>query len=146
MNKFFSSLPIFQSAGIAVVRIIVGLFLMFHGWEVFDKTKMLEYSNWELFKNSFSPLLLVYTGKAAELIAGFLLFFGLFTRVAAMIVIITFLYISFFVGHGKIWYDDQHPFLFVLLAIVFFVTGPGAASADSLLFKRDGKKLKITDE
>jgi uncharacterized membrane protein YphA (DoxX/SURF4 family) len=44
------------------------------------------------------------------------------------------LYVSFFVGHGKIWYEDQHPFLFVLLALVFFFYGPGKMSVDQLLF------------
>ncbi len=40
----------------------------------------------------------------------------------------------FFVGHGKIWYEDQHPFLFVLLAFVFFFIGGGKWSVDYLLF------------
>jgi uncharacterized membrane protein YphA (DoxX/SURF4 family) len=49
------------------------------------------------------------------------------------------LYITFVVGGGKIWYEDQYPFLFVLLAMVFFFTGPGKWSIDSSLFnKRDG--------
>jgi uncharacterized membrane protein YphA (DoxX/SURF4 family) len=97
---------------------------------------MMEYASWDLFKNTFSPSFLVYTGKSAELVAGFLLFVGLATRVAAIIVMITFIYISFFVGHGKVWYDDQHPFMFVLIAIVFLVTGPGAWSMDELLFQQ----------
>jgi uncharacterized membrane protein YphA (DoxX/SURF4 family) len=40
------------------------------------------------------------------------------------------------VGDGKIWYEDQHPFLFVLLAAVFFFTGPGKWSIDYLLFNK----------
>jgi len=46
------------------------------------------------------------------------------------------LYISLFVGTGKIWYQDQHPFLFVLLALVFFFTGPGKYSIDHILFTK----------
>jgi uncharacterized membrane protein YphA (DoxX/SURF4 family) len=136
MKNLFSPSPLWQSKGVAIIRIITGIFLIYHGSEVFDKTKMLEYASWDLFKNTFSPSFLVYTGKGAELVAGFLLLVGLLTRVAAIMVIITFIYISFFVGHGKIWYDDQHPFMYVLLAFVFLVTGPGAWSLDQLLFKK----------
>ena len=136
MKNLFSPAPLWQKQGVAIVRMITGLFLIYHGAEVFDKSKMMEYASWDLFKNSFSPSFLVYTGKSAELVAGFLLFVGLATRVAAIMIMITFIYISFFVGHGKVWYDDQHPFMFVLIAIVFLVTGPGAWSMDELLFQQ----------
>ena len=136
MKNLFSPAPLWQKQGVAIVRMITGFFLIYHGGEVFDKSKMMEYASWDLFKNSFSPSFLVYTGKSAELVAGFLLFVGLATRVAAIMIMITFIYISFFVGHGKVWYDDQHPFMFVLIAIVFLVTGPGAWSIDELLFQQ----------
>ncbi len=38
------------------------------------------------------------------------------------------------VGDGRIWYEEQHPFLFVLLGIVFFFTGAGKWSFDYLFF------------
>jgi putative oxidoreductase len=135
MNKFFSSLPLWQSNGLSLIRIIVGGFLIYHGWEIFSAGKMNEYIKWDIFKDSSSGKLLVYMGKAGELTGGILLLIGLFTRIAAIIIVCTLGYISFFVGHGKIWYEDQYPFLFVLLALVFFFTGPGKWSADHLLFK-----------
>src|SRR5215212_6842468 len=131
MNKFFSPSPLMQSQGLTIIRIIVSSFLIYHGWEVFDSVKMKEYITWDVFKNTSSPSVMVYIGKAAELIAGFLLLVGWLTRLASIVIIITFLYISLFVGHGKIWYEDQHPFLFVLLALVFFFTGPGKWSIDN---------------
>ena len=136
MNKFFSSSPMWQHEGVAFIRICTGIFLMYHGWEVFDKQKMHEYAQWDIFKNNASASFMVYLGKGAELITGILLTFGLFTRIACMIITGTFIYISFFVGHGKIWYEDQHPFLFVLLALLFFFTGPGKWSVDNILFKK----------
>jgi putative oxidoreductase len=136
MNRFFSSTPIWQTAGLALIRLVVGFFMIWHGWELFSSAKMNEYLGWDLFKNSSSGKLLVYAGKGAELIGGIFLFIGLFTRVAAIILIGTMAYISFFVGHGEIWYGDQHPFLFVLLGLVFFFMGGGRWSADHLLFSK----------
>lgn len=136
MNKIFSSKPIYQNEGIAFIRIVTGIFLIYHGWEVFDEQKMQEYAEWEMFKNNASTSFMVYLGKGAELVAGFLLALGLFTRIACIIITGTFIYISFFIGNGKIWYEDQYPFLFVLLALLFFFTGPGKWCLDNALFKK----------
>jgi uncharacterized membrane protein YphA (DoxX/SURF4 family) len=136
MNKFLSSSPVAQNAGLALIRIIVGLFLIYHGREIFDETKMKDYLQWDLFKDSSLGKLLPYIGKGAELVAGVLLLIGLFTRSASLVLIATMTYIVFFIGHGKIWYEDQHPFLFVLLGLVFLFTGGGRWSADHYLFKQ----------
>jgi uncharacterized membrane protein YphA (DoxX/SURF4 family) len=134
MTKFFSASPIWQPQGLAIIRIVIGAFLIYHGWEIFDADKMNEYLKWDIFKNTDSPKLRVYVGKGAELVAGVLLAVGFLTRFASVIVIITFSYISLFVGQAKIWYEDQYPFLFMLLGFVFFFTGPGKWSIDNLLF------------
>ncbi len=134
MNKFFSPLPLWQNSGLSFIRLVVGFFMIYHGWEIFSPAKMGSYLEWDLFKSS-SGKTLVYIGKAAELVAGIFLFLGLFTRLAALILIGKMASISFFVGHGKIWYEDQYPFLFVLLGLVFFFTGPGSFSLDNLIFK-----------
>ena len=73
------------------------------------------------------------SGKSSELLSGILLALGCFTRIASIIMGCTMLYISLFVGHGKIWYDDQHPFMFVLMALVFFFVGPGRFSVDHMI-------------
>jgi len=136
MKRFlFSTDPIWLSKGIGLIRIIIGLFLIYHGSEVFDVDKIKEYTTWDSFKNSASPAAMVYLGKGAELVAGCLLAIGLLTRVACIIIIGTLGYISFFIGHGKIWYEDQYPFLFVLLAFIFILTGPGSWSLDKLVYK-----------
>jgi len=134
MNTFFSATPLWQNAGLTLIRFILGIFLIYHGLEIFDEAKMNEYITWDPFKNS-SGRFMVYAGKAAELCAGIFFVLGLFTRLASLIIIMTFLYISFFLGNGKIWYEDQHPFLFVLLALVFFFTGPGSFSLDKIIFR-----------
>jgi putative oxidoreductase len=135
MNKLLSPSPLAQPTGIAILRVITGFFMIYHGWEIFDAAKMNGYLDWDLFKTSTGKTL-VYAGKAAELIGGIFLFLGLFTRIAAIILVLTMAYIAFFVGHGKVWYEDQHPFLFVLLGLVFVFTGPGAWSLDRILFNK----------
>ena len=135
MKKLFSASPFCQNAGLALIRIIVGLFMVYHGWEVFDEEAMNKYLEWDTFKNP-SAKTMIYAGKVAELIAGILLVFGLFTRIAAILVIGTLGYIAFFVGNGQVWADAQHPFLFVLLGLLFFFTGPGKYSLDHILFNR----------
>ena len=136
MNRFFSSSPVWQTTGLTLIRFVVGLFMIYHGWEVFSAEKMNGYMEWDMFKNSSSARMMVYAGKATELAGGILLFVGLFTRIAALILMGTMSYIAFFVGHGKIWYEDQYPFLFVVLALVFVFMGGGKWSFDNLLFKK----------
>ena len=97
---------------------------------------MNEYIAWDIFKKSSSPSFMAYMGKTAELVAGFLLAIGLFTRIASIIIIGTFIYIPFFVGNGKIWYEDQYPFLFALFGFVFFFAGAGKWSIDNILFHK----------
>lgn len=135
MKKLLSPGPLGQSTGIAIVRIITGLFMVYHGWEVFSADKMNVYAEWDQFKSGIGRTM-TYIGKGAEFVAGILLVLGLFTRVAAIIMILTLGYIAFFVGNGKVWADAQHPFLFVLLGLVFVFTGPGAWSLDRIFFNK----------
>ena len=138
-ERSFSSLPVWQNLGLFLVRITVGFFMIYHGLEIFSAEKMNGYLQWDMFKNSSSGKMMVYAGKGAELIGGVMLSFGLLTRIAALILAGTMSYISFFVGKGIIWYDDQHPFLFVLLALLFLVIGGGRFSIDYLLFNKRSK-------
>src|SRR5436190_17839817 len=135
MNRFLSPQPFGQGFAIALVRIIIGAFLIYHGREVFDTAAMNKYVEWDMFKNS-SGKAMVYAGKASEFISGILLVLGLFTRIAALLVIGTLSYISFFVGNGEIWMDAQYPFLFVLFGVVFLFVGGGKLSLDNLIFKK----------
>ena len=141
MKRIFSASPLWQDNGLLFIRIIVGIFMIYHGWEVFDAAKMNEYKTWDVFKASPSPAIMVYAGKTAELVAGFLFVFGFLTRIACLVLIFTMAYISFFVGKGEIWYGDQHPFLFVLLGLVFFFTGGGRISLDWIVFNKKNKTM-----
>jgi putative oxidoreductase len=130
--------PLWYPQSIALLRIITGLLMTYHGWEVFDRPTMESYFGWDVFKAMPAPEFMLYMGKGSELVAGLLLTVGLFTRIACLMIIGVMSFICFVVGGGKFWYQDQHPFLFVMLGLVFFFTGPMAWSLDQMLFKKKG--------
>lgn len=131
--KLLTPPPYPSNRAIGVVRIIFGLLVVYHGHEVFRPEIMTTY--FDIFKTS-SGKFLVYAGKASEFIAGILITLGLFTRIGALLTIGTFCYITFIVGNGRFWYEDQHPFMFALFGLLFLMTGPGAWSIDARLFKK----------
>lgn len=136
MRRFFSAEPVRLSWGIALMRIITGAFLIFHGWECFDAEKMNMYTGWFTDRHYAEPATWAYAGKIAELLAGTGFVLGLLTRVAALGSIAAFAGIIFLLGDkGKIFESDQHPFLFILISVLFLFTGPGALSLDSIIFK-----------
>ena len=135
LTSFFSSSPVFLNNGIAILRIVVGLLLLYHGIEIFTPETMNTYLQWDMFKGPYGKFL-VYMGKGSEFIAGIFLLLGLFTRIGALIMIGNFSYITFFVGEGRFWYQEQHPFMFALFGILFLFTGPGAWSLDSIIFTK----------
>ena len=135
MNRFFSSSPIWLHEGIATIRIIVGALLIYHGIEVFNPALMKGYVEGGMLKGP-SALFMVYVGKTSELTMGILFFLGLLVRLGALMMIGTFSYITFLIGQGRFWYEEQHPFMFVLFGLLFLFTGPGAWSLDGIIFNR----------
>lgn len=129
-HGFFSPNPIWQDAGLFLVRLLTGAFMVYHGWEVFLPDKIEGYTQWLTDLRIPAPRFMAYLGKASELVGGLLLVVGLFTRFAAIALAVTMAFICFAMGNGKIFTDDQHPFLFVLLAAVFFFMGAGRWSLD----------------
>lgn len=129
---FFS--PAFLSFGFAAIRVITGILMVYHGLEVFDADKIAGYGRWLTDLGFPAPKLMAYLGKGTEFVGGLLLAAGLFTRLAALALAITMLLVCFGMGQGRVFTDDQHPFLFVLLAAIFFFTGAGKWSMDSLIF------------
>ncbi|MBC6491235.1 DoxX family protein [Flavihumibacter stibioxidans] len=138
MKKFLSpDCKIWYEPGMAFVRILTGLFMVYHGWEIFNDQKMQDYAKWLTDLHFPYAATMAFVGKAAELLSGFLLTLGLFTRLAVIPLACTMLVITFGMGKGKIFYEDQHPFLFVLISLVFFFAGPGKYSLDHILFGRN---------
>jgi len=136
MIKFFSSASFQLLNVLAMIRIIVGLLLMYHGFEFVDPKIMARYLSWEIFSGTYGHIW-VYIGKSSELISGSLLVLGLFTRGGAILIIGTFTFITFILGKGRIWYEEQNSFLLILFGVLFLFAGPCAWSLDQKFF---GKK------
>lgn len=114
----------------AIIRILTGALMLYHGWEVFDAGLMAEYAQWEQFETVPNALALVYVGKGLEFLTGMGFILGFFLRLSALVMAVNMLVVCFFIGNGKFWYQDQHPFLFVLLAILYFFNGSEKWSLD----------------
>lgn len=122
--------------GLSLIRILTGVFLMFHGTQAFETKDMEEFTRWLTDLSFPFPAAWAYAGKGVELLGGFLLVLGLFTRVASVMLIIVFCTISFTLGHGKIFTDAQHPFMFAMLSMIYLFEGPGHWSLDSHYFDK----------
>jgi putative oxidoreductase len=125
--------------GIAFVRVMVGVMLIFHGWQLFEIQDMNVFTDL-LFNMAIPfPEAMAYTGKLVELVGGFLLILGLFTRFVTAI--------PFGLGEARIFSDNQLPFLYGLVSLLFFFTGAGRLSVDYILFvnrKEDNKDQNAT--
>jgi putative oxidoreductase len=125
-----------QSNGLVTIRIITGILMFYHGLEVFKPETMKSYLEWDMIKALPFPVFMVYLGKSLELISGLFLFLGLFTRVSSFFMALNMLFICFYIGNGKFYYEDQHPFLFALLALVFLFKGSIKFGLDNYFFKK----------
>jgi putative oxidoreductase len=85
------------------------------------------------------PQVMAYVGKWAELVGGILLAFGFLTRFDCFILIINMAVITFVMGEGKVFGNEQHSFLFLLLFVVFLIQGGGKWSVDYVLFKNGNR-------
>lgn len=123
---------------LAVLRIMTGLLLAYHGLEIFKPEVMKMYEDWDSIKALPSGKLMTYVGKGAELVLGLMLAAGLFTRIAAAGLCMVMLFITFYIGEGRFWYEEQHPFLLAMLCAVFVVIRESVWSIDAWRNRRNG--------
>ncbi len=135
-KSLLSPHPLFYETGLATIRILCGLMMAYHGMEVFDRATMQPYFEWEQIKALPLPAeFLAYLGKGLELVTGICLTIGFLTRLASLFLAINMTFVTFFIGNGIFWYQDQHPFLFAVIGAIFFFTGPVKWSVDQKVFQ-----------
>jgi len=120
-----------------IIRIITGVMIARYGLEVFSKVKMDGNFAWLTDIHFPAPVFMAYLGKWAELVGGIFLVIGLFTRFAAIILIIDMLVVIFIMGAGNIFGDEQLPFLLMTLFVCFVFKGGGELSLDHVFFDKE---------
>lgn len=119
--------------GAVILRVIAGLIIFKYGLEIFSEDKMNGYISWLTDLKFPVPETMAYIGKICELAGGLLMALGLFTRLAAIALIITMAVIGFIMGEPEFLAADGS-ILLLLIFLHFFFTGPGKLSLDHVLF------------
>ena len=134
MKRFVYTSSGLWETGAVILRVASGLTIFKYGWEIFSDDKMTGYIQWLTDLNFPYPEIMAYTGKACELAGGLLMALGLFTRIAAIPLIITMSVIGLIMGEPEFLAADGS-ILLLLIFLHFFFTGPGRLSLDYVLFK-----------
>src|SRR5689334_617985 len=98
-HPLLSPKPLYSEQGLALIRILVGLMMAYHGFEIFQPDTMATYQTWDVIKQLPAPVVMVYLGKGLEFVTGLCFVFGIFTRIAALFMTTDMLFICFFVGN-----------------------------------------------
>ena len=124
------------SAGLLLVRIVVGAAFVLHGWP-----KVQNPFGWMAGMENAPPGVLQAAGAFAEVGGGILLAAGLLTRVAAV-----FLAATMVAGVALVHFPKGDPFVapgkpswelaavYFAISLLILVTGPGRYSLDAALF------------
>jgi len=122
-------------AGAVILRVVAGLIIFKYGLEIFSGDKMKGYTDWLTDLGFPAPGFMAYTGKLCELIGGMLMALGLFTRLAAIPLLITMSVIGFVMGEPELLAADGS-ILLLLIFLHFLLVGPGKLSLDHILFTK----------
>lgn len=90
-----------------------------------------------------SPEVTMSLPMFAEFFCALLIIFGLFTRFAAIPLIINMAFIVFYVHGADSIGDRELPILFLISYVLIFFTGPGKYSIDHLLHQRFTSRKKV---
>ncbi len=130
MNTFLSS---WSPRVLSVLRFIAGFLIFFHGSQ-----KLFNYPPKEGFTAATG---LILVAGILEFFGGFLLFLGLFTRIAAFI-LCGMLAVAYFTVHAPggffpILNKGELAVIYCFVYLYFAFAGGGAWSLDRLIWKRD---------
>lgn len=128
--------PWMPDVAMVALRVTVGVLLVYHGTgKVFDGMQGLSTHLSEL--GWPMPTLQAFLASYIEFAGGILLTVGLFTRPTALMIVGLFTVITF-VYHGADPFKVQEKaFMFLMMATVLTLTGPGRWSVDAKLFVSD---------
>jgi putative oxidoreductase len=123
--------------GLLWLRVLFGLALMYHGWlKVIGGIDKFAVSSVEPLGFPV-PMVFAVLATGAELVGGFFLILGLWTRIAALVVVADLSVAAFgaaatapVIEPGKA-FTKELPLLYVAIAVALVMMGPGRFSVDS---------------
>lgn len=116
---------------ILVVRIFFGVLLISHGYD-----KLLAYgSTTEYFVDPLSvgSTLSFWMVIFAEIVCAFALIFGLLQRIVLIPIIISMVVAFFIIHEGDPFAAKELAFIYLIVFIILYITGPGKYSFDSII-------------
>lgn len=147
IRSFLAPTVAHQRCGLAILRIVVGIVFMMHGYQ-----KLFVYGFAGTI-GAFGKMGIPMPGMTGPLVAiveffgGLALVIGLLTRLAAFAIacdmlgaiLLVHLSSGFFAPKGY-----EFPLTLLAAAIALMLAGPGAFSADDALFRRDAADARVT--
>ena len=134
MNKIIRHQPLNSDIAALLLRLIVGGLFTRYGYQKF--------ASYDTILPMFSDIIGIGAKLSfdlvifAELVCGFLVLMGFFTRLTIIPIFITMV-IAFFVAHRTDPFDMKAiAFIFLCLSVVVFVLGSGKYSVDAWLFRK----------
>lgn len=135
MRKFLSTQynATTYNLGLLILRLsAAGVILMNHGYQ-----KLVNYGT---MKDKFMDFMGLGTTVSlslslfAEFFCALLLILGLFTRFAALFLVIN-MGVAFMLAHGGSFADGELPFLYLAIFVAILLMGPGRISIDRMIGK-----------
>lgn len=135
MKKFFSAKysPGAFNFGMLILRVVAGLVLVNHGYSklIGFAERQDNFMNFMGLGSTTSLSLIIF----AEFFCGILLILGMFTRLAAIPVIIG-MSVAFFMAHdADLFGKGETPALLAASAVALLLVGPGRVSVDGMMIK-----------
>jgi putative oxidoreductase len=121
------------SAAMLLLRLGLGILMMAHGYQKLTHFAEMQskFMNFMGMGTTMSLALLVF----AEFFCSLFLILGLFTRLAAIPLIIATCVMVFKAHHGDVFGDGETPALYLAGYLVLLLVGPGRVSVDSMIGK-----------
>lgn len=118
---------------ILILRVSVAILMIPHGYQKMINFEEIQgkFINFAGLGQSFSLGLTIF----AELFCSAFLLLGLFTRLSLIPLIVTMLVAAFNAHSGEIFGDGQTSFMYAVIYICLWITGPGRLSLDDYFFK-----------
>ncbi len=135
MKSFFSTKYSNAAFNIAmlVLRFFLGLILISHGYPklVHFSTMRHKFMDFMNMGSTLSLALILF----AELFCGFLILIGMFTRLAAIPVVIGMGVVFFVASNADLFGEGERGGMYMATAFLLLLCGPGKASVDGMMGK-----------